>query len=46
MYDVESDYCEECTALGDDTYIDGNGYLVDACFDCPFGHNRMDDDEE
>lgn len=42
----EIDYCEECRVLGDDYYIDEDGDLVMACYDCQmsrFGYSRYDD---
>lgn len=33
MYDY--DYCYECSAYGDDCYIDESGDLVSVCEDCP-----------
>ena len=41
-YDV--DKCYECTADGDDYYLDGNNEWVKACDDCPF--NDLIDWEE
>lgn len=38
------DRCYECTALGDDYYIDENGDLVCACDDCPDYHRYDEDD--
>lgn len=31
-----NDRCYECTANGDDYYLDGNNEWVKACDDCPF----------
>ena len=46
MDDYESDHCYECSGYGDDYYVDENGELVDACFDCPFNPNNWDDDAD
>lgn len=44
MFDEDDyDYCYECSAYGDDYYIDENGDLVSACEDCP--HNGADWEE-
>jgi len=34
--DFEAEYCYECQGYGDDYYVDEDGELVCACFDCPF----------
>ena len=43
MEDYESDYCEECRALGDDYFVDTTGELVCACIDCPFNQTQWGD---
>lgn len=37
--------CYECTAYGDDYYINDDGELVSACYDCPYFLNDTDDDD-
>lgn len=44
MDDFDYDYCCECTALGDDYYINEDGDLVSACDDCPYNESNRDDD--
>lgn len=36
---MDDDRCYECTANGDDYYLDGNNEWVKACDDCPFNSN-------
>lgn len=36
--------CYECTGYGDDYYLDENGEMVSACFDCPF-YEKDEEDE-
>jgi hypothetical protein len=36
MTSYEPDYCYECTAYGDDYYIDEHGDLICCCDECPF----------
>lgn len=38
------DYCYECTAYEDDTYINYDGKLVSRCPECPY--NDWEDDDE
>lgn len=38
----ENEFCAECSALGDDFYIDEDGELVDACYDCPIYRRRKE----
>ena len=40
MDELEYDLCDDCTACGDDYYIDENDELQSSCYDCPF-HNNM-----
>ena len=37
------DWCDECSAYGDDYYNNQNGELICKCLTCPFYY---DDDEE
>jgi len=39
----EFDYCYECTAYGDDYYIDEHGDLICCCDECPF--NTIEEEE-
>lgn len=41
-----SDYCYECQDYSDDYYIDENGKIVYACFNCPFSPFRRKINEE
>lgn len=36
------DYCYECTAYGDDYYLDEDGEWVSRCEDCPFNSAHED----
>ena len=40
------DWCDECTALGDDYYFDDNGELVSACDGCVHNEFAYDDWED
>ena len=43
MNEYESDYCDECSTLGDNYFVDTTVELVDACIDCPFNPSKWDD---
>lgn len=40
----DNDRCYECSGYGDDYYIDDDGELVCACWDCPFNERNTEDD--
>lgn len=44
LYDPE--YCYECEGYGDDYYINDDGELESACYECPFRPDWYDDEEE
>ena len=39
------DYCYECTAYGDESYLDENGEWVSYCEECPFNPAHTDEKE-
>ena len=42
--DWNMDYCYECTAYGNDYYINKFGELIPACEDCPFNPLNQEED--
>ena len=44
IYQEDDDFCAECSSLGDDFYIDENGELENACYDCPIYLRRKEQD--
>lgn len=39
------DYCEECTALGEDSYLNDDEEWVSACEGCPWEKQNVDEYE-